>query len=254
MYGFLFQMKNTTFFIDMHGVLVNSSKMIKNYEKVLINIFKKYNISEEEAIEYHNQGLKLYSKLLNEIKEKKLQEKQFLNAMDVADKQWDILLQGFVKGMRALELESRNIEFLAGSYANAFYDDAKTFMNKIVELSNYEYDINFFIVSNSHSKHIEGLFTGAGFIDFDKSKLYGWDNVKSLKNDPYYYKKLIKLSKSKNNIILGNSKEEMLFGKKAGMKTVFVERELKGPIDFDEYIDLRIKNLENILSLVQEII
>ena len=46
----------------------------------------------------------------------------------------------------------------------------------------------------------------------------------------------------------------MLFGKKAGMKTVFVERELKGPIDFDEYIDLRIKNLENILSLVQEII
>ena len=247
-------MKNITFFIDMHGVLVNSSKMIKNYENVLINIYKKYNISEEKAIYYHNQGLKLYSKLLNEIKDKKIKEKQFLNAMDVADKQWDIFLQGFVKGIRALELESRHIEFLAGSYSDAFYDDAKEFINKIVEVSTNQYDINFLIVSNSHSKHIEGLFKGAGFNNFDKSKLYGWDKVESLKNNYFYYEKLKTISKSEVNIIIGNSKEEMLFGKKAGMKTVFVERELRGPIDFDEYIDLRIKNLENILSLVQEII
>ena len=125
------QLTNTTIFLDAHGVLVDSSKMIKNYERTLIQLFSQYLIPSEQAIDFHNQGLDLYLKLLNEIKGKKLTGNEFLQAMEIADKKWDSLLQSFVTTANASELESRNVEYLAGSLSDTFYRDGKEFLYQI---------------------------------------------------------------------------------------------------------------------------
>lgn len=240
------------FFIDMHGVLVDSRKMLKNYEYILVDLFKKYNIPKEKAIEYHYKGLHLYTTLLNEIKAKNLTGKDFLEEMDVADKKWDKLLQGFTESKNSFDLESRNIEFLAGSYSDSFYGDGKAFFRELEKLTNDNSSINYFVVSNSNSKHLEGLFRGAGLGTIDTSKLLGWDKIESLKNTDYYYDKLCELSPANKSFIIGNSKEEMVLGKSHGFNTIFVEREFNGVNDFTESIDLSVKNLENLTELLKE--
>ena len=109
-------MTSITFYIDVHGVLVNSSKMIQNYENILINLYHKFNIPKDQAIKHHETGLTLFRKLLEEIKRyKDLSRQEFLFKMSEADKKWDFLMQEFVKPFKAPEIESRNVEFLAGT-------------------------------------------------------------------------------------------------------------------------------------------
>ena len=241
-----------TFFIDMHGVLVDSSKMIKNYENILIDVFSKYSIPRENAIDYHNKGLNLYTTLLKEIKLKKVSGMTFLEEMDIADKKWVKLLKSFTKQDYTPELESRNIEFLAGSYSDSFYEDGKSFLLEFEKLSKTNVGIDYFIISNSHSKHIEGLFKSAGFEFIHKNKLLGWDKIESLKNTDYYYKKLNEMSTADKKFIIGNSKHEMVLGKKNGFNTIFVEREFDGVNDFTESIDLPVNNLKTLTELVKE--
>ena len=244
-------MNERVFFIDMHGVLINSSKMLKNYENILIEIFKKHDVPKDQAIQYHYKGLQLYSTLLNKLMNKNLTGKTFLTEMDIADKKWDKLLQSFVKDDNSSELESRNIEFLAGNHSDSFYEDGKIFIQKLEEWSKNNSNISYYIISNSHSKHIEGLFKGAGFKNFDNRKLLGWDKIESLKNTPYYYEKLNELTHANTKVIIGNSKDEMVLGKNANFKTIFIEREFKGTIDFADSIDLTIKDLQNLPDILE---
>lgn len=249
----LFMHQNSlTIFCDVHGVLVQSSKMLQNYEITLVEMFSKYGISKTEATKFHYAGLRLYSKLLNEMKEQKLTGTPFLQAMDAADKQWDTLLQDFVPDKQTPELESRNVEFLAGQSSNTFYDDGKRFIQSLENLKNEDANFDFFIVSNSHTKHIEGLLQGAGITTFDTKKILGWDKTQSLKNLESYYKKLLQYSANDLNIIIGNSEDEMVFGKKAGFKTIFIEREVKEPITFEKAIDVKLPNLQNLPNLIKE--
>ena len=57
-----------------------------------------------------------------------------------------------------------------------------------------------------------------------------------------------KIAQQSEIILIGNSKEEMIHGKKANFRTIFVEREVKGPIDYTNLMDLRIKNLKEIAN------
>ncbi len=41
-------------------------------------------------------------------------------------------------------------------------------------------------------------------------------------------------------------------GKKAGFYTVFVEREINEPINFESSIDLKVSNLNNLSKLLKE--
>lgn len=226
--------------------------MIQNYENLLVSLYSKYNVQRLEAISYHHEGLRLFSKQMKEIKSQNLTGSSFLQAMEQADKEWDNLMQNYVFNEKAHELESRNVEFLAGCYADSFYDDGKKFIQNLLQERSQNNNLDFFIVSNSHSKHIFGLFNGAGFKNFNTEKLLGWDKTESLKNKEYYYSKLQTFSTSNINIIIGNSENEMILGKKAGFKTVFVEREIKMPINFENYIDLKITNLTNLSNLLKE--
>ena len=241
-----------TIFCDVHGVLVESAKMIQNYESTLIKMFEKYGKPREEAINHHNAGLHLFLNQIKSIKSKNLTGSEFLQAMDKADKEWDNLMQSFVATEEAHDLESRNVEFLAGNNSDSFYKDGKVFIQQLLTDPFIKDNGEFFIVSNSHSKHILGLFNGAGFKNFDSNKLLGWDKTESLKNLDYYYSKLLSFSHSKLNIIIGNSQDEMVLGKKAGFKTVFIEREIKEPINFESFIDLKVPNLLNLSHLLKE--
>lgn len=239
-----------TLFIDMHGVLVQSDKMIKNYENILINLYSKYKISKEQAIDYHYSGLRLYQDLMSEIKEKIITNGQFLLEMDRADKRWDKMMQDFVPYTNPSEIESRNVEYLAGCYSDTFYEDGKFFLNEIVKNG----QIDYFIISNSHSKHIEGLLQGANIKSIPIQKLLGWDKVKALKNDKLYYTTLAKFvsKKSSLKIIIGNSKDEMVFGKEAGFKTIFVRREFKKEFDFKDHCDIIVNDLHSILPFIYQ--
>lgn len=241
-----------TVFCDVHGVLVESSKMLQNYESALVEMFSKYDIPKAEATKFHYAGLRLYSKLLNEIKDQKLTGMPFLEAMDAADKKWDTMLQDFVPNEQTPELESRNVEFLAGQSSNTFYDDGKNFILSLESLKTEDSNFDFFIVSNSHSKHVEGLLKGAGIINFDTKKILGWDKTESLKNLDSYYTNLLQYSSTDLNIIIGNSEDEMVLGKKAGFKTIFIEREVKEPITFEKAIDVKLPNLQNLSNLLKE--
>ena len=244
------QLNNVTIFCDVHGVLVNSAKMIKNYENSLVQLFKHYNIPRDKAIDYHKQGLELYIKLLNEIKLNKPTGSLFLQEMDIADKKWDKLLQSFVTTSKALELESRQIEYLAGTLSNTFYIDGKEFISNLQDKISINTNLDYYIVSNSHSKHLEGLFAGAGLEDIDRSKLLGWDKIGALKNTDYYYIQLKKIAHTSEVVIIGNSREEMVYGKKSNFKTIFVEREVKGKIDYTNSMDLRIENLKELSNIL----
>jgi phosphoglycolate phosphatase-like HAD superfamily hydrolase len=239
-------MKEATIFIDLHGVLVNSSKMIKNYENILIQLYNKIaNISREKAMEYHNSGLNLYLSFMEEIKNKKKSGNEFLNEMYIADKKWDELMQSFVPNTNNKDLESRNVEMVAGCYSDAFYEDGKELLFKLQNLQSND-RLDFFIVSNSHSNHIIGLLRGANILIPD-SKILGWDKLKSLKNNKIFFLELLKYSNTKNNVIIGNSIDEMAFGKEVGFKTIFVDREYNKIVDLS-FIDKVIQDLTNLLN------
>lgn len=247
-------MQEITIFCDLHGVLINSELMIKNYEKVLINLFGNYHIASDIAITYHNEGLTLYKNLLQELKNESLSGNEFLLEMDRADKKWDKLMQNFVPKSNPLEIESRNVEYLAGSFSNTFYDDGKKFLQAIQDFSSNNLKINYFLISNSHSKHMEGLLRGAGFKNVPNEKILGWDKIKALKNNRVYYKNLwtLKSGISRTNIIIGNSKDEMVLGKEEGFKTIFVKREFSRNFDFEEYVDVLVDDLEVILPKIKK--
>ncbi len=80
--------------------------MIQNYENVLIKLYDKYQISKNEAIHHHNAGLELFLKQIRKIKKLNLTGSAFLQAMDQADKEWDMLMQNFVPHEKAQDLES----------------------------------------------------------------------------------------------------------------------------------------------------
>lgn len=248
-------MNKLVFCVDLHGVLVNSTKMIDNYESVLVEIYKKYNISAEDSLKYHNEGLKQFREIYTILKTKNLTGKQFLSFMNQADKEWDRLMQGFIPNKNVPELESRNVEYLAGKKTDTFYPDGKKFLQYIDDKANSDSTFDYFIVSNSHTSHIKGLLDGAGLNSISTNKLLGWDKLASLKHQTFYYNNLNKLVKSDQKIIIGNSRDEMVLGKKSGYRTVFISREFNRNFDFNESIDFQYDNLnplngrfENIFS------
>ena len=231
--------KKFTLFFDLHGVIVNSEVMIANYKSILVEIYKKYDISEDQSIKYHNSGLKLYLNLISKIKELNLIKEDFILAMSNADLEWDNLMQNFVINSRALELESRNIEYLAGQVKNALYRDAEEVL---------KYLTGYFIASNSHSTHIKGLLEGAEISSLSDYFILGWDKMKSFKNTDYYFEKLKNYSITNENIMIGNSDEELYYAQRNGFKTILIKREYKVDERFIIEPDLILNNLKNIIS------
>lgn len=241
-------MNKLVFCVDLHGVLVNSTKMINNYESVLVDIYNKYNISTKDSLKYHNEGLKQFREIYSILKTKNLTGEQFLSFMNEADKEWDHLMQSFIPKQNAPELESRNVEYLAGKNTNAFYPDGKKFLLYLDNKAKSTSSLDYYIVSNSHTSHIKGLLDGAGLNTIPTSKLLGWDKLASLKHQMYYYNNLTKMINSDKRILIGNSRDEMVFGKMSGYKTVFIPREFNKNLDFIESIDYQYDNLEPLIS------
>ena len=248
-------MDKTALCIDLHGVLVNTKLMIANYEQVLYKIYQKYGVTEKQASLYHNQGLKQFSNHIKKVKTQKLVGKKFLQEMDIGDKEWDRLMQSYIPAPVTPELESRNIEFLAGSYANTFYTDARNFLSEIQKISKFNPDFSFFIVSNSHTSHIKGILNGGGFKDINTARLLGWDVLECLKSEERYFSKLSSIIDANKKVLIGNSRNEMVLGKKAGFKTIFITREFSGEFDFENSVDLTFADLDNeIVSEIQKFI
>ena len=241
-------MSKIIFCIDLHGVLVNSDLMIGNYEKVLINLYSKYSITPIEAIKNHNLGLKQFREHFKKLKSKNLTGNEFLTFMDQGDKEWDRLMQNFVPNIQAFELESRNVEYLAGKQADVFYPDGKEFLVYLQDKMNSNNNIDFFIVSDSHTSHITGLLEGAGLTEIPSTRLLGWDKIACLKHQSYYYNTLARLVNSNKRILIGNSKNEMVLGKKSGFNTIFISREFSENLDFKDSCDLIFDNLESLIS------
>lgn len=243
----------TSVFIDLHGVLVNSKKMINNYKQLLISLYNDSGVSKKLAYEFHVNGLKQFSNKINEVKEKKLIGEAFLEFMKQADEEWDDLMSSYLPERSSItSIESRDIEYQAGAISNCLYHDGAVFLKSILSQQG---KYNVFICSNAHTAHIRGILQGANLLThFTESQLIGWDKTQSLKNNIAYFEVLQQLQ-TNINILIGNSDTEMIYAKKHGFSTILVTREYKETLtrEMDTYKpDLVIPNLENILEYIKD--
>lgn len=223
----------TTIVLDLHGVLVNTTKMQENYELLLIQLYGKYGIDEKTARQYHKKGLAQFLQSIQEISAKNFIGEQFLKAMKKSDHEWDKLMnEPFMENknkqrVNPVIIHSREVERLAGSIRDVFYEDGKQFLSEWKNEHKNKYDI--VIASNSHSVHIKSIV-----VNYDPSlniPIIGWDDIQCLKSHPEYYSRLKTILNQKGLntpfIMIGNSSDEMIGAHKHGFIPILIKRDRK---------------------------
>lgn len=219
--------------LDLHGVLADSTSSAENYRLYLVKMYSHFNISEKNAIQYHNLGLKQFLSTYKSIKSSNLIDNDFIKQMEKNDKEWDTLMREPIPKNMLTEnvlktIESRQVEQQAGKYRNILYPDAQKFLEKWRQ--DYSKQWSLIVVSNAHRDHIESVIKGYKPIFAELIPIYGWEYFRCLKSHPDYFIRLKKLLKEKYfgdepYFIIGNSYEEMAGGKNNNIVPIFVKRD-----------------------------
>ncbi|MHA1989541.1 MAG: HAD family hydrolase [Candidatus Hodarchaeales archaeon] len=220
-----------TLILDLHGVLVNTPLMTQNYEFFLTNLYSKFNISEENAKKYHNNGLEFFLSSVKKLAKENLANEPFIKKMEKIDKDWDELMRKPVKekNIKAVSMiESRYIEEQAGKVRNVLYSDAQNFLELWEE--KYFNDFSLIIASNSHRAHIMGVIKGFKEKFLQKISVYGWETLACLKSHPQYFIKLKSIINSEIDdngclIMIGNSTNEIIGSSNANFYPILIERD-----------------------------
>lgn len=234
-------------FLDLHGVLVRTPQIIKEYRRITVHhLVEHFNLEELEAENRYDRAMDLWEAeafgyLRNPSKKKVGPE--FLEFLEWCDKLFPkFLYEGLVIDQECPALRTRPFEYKVARQVEALYPEV---ISTLKHLKEHGYKM--YVASSSHSSHIEGIVEANGLDEYIDG-FFGFDTVAATKHTTKYYKDMINITKAEAQFcfMIGNSMHEVLKPRKLGMRTIHINRERKVPHNVRKLAD---RSLDDLTSL-----
>ncbi len=231
-------------FLDLHGVLVNTSKIFESYKKLTVDhLIDDFGLSHAEAEQRYDTALKYWEEVaFNYLRNpsKKKVGPQFLHFLENCDAIFPKMLYKDLSIPNNCKIiRSRPFEFSIASQVEALYPEVRGTLETL-----YEHGYEMHVASSSFSGHIRGILQANNIDEFFES-IIGFDTVAATKHTLKYYKKMLNDAQAnpQRSVMIGNSMHEVLKPRLLGMRTVHINRERQVPLDVRKKADFSISDL-----------
>ncbi|MHA1449690.1 MAG: HAD family hydrolase [Candidatus Hodarchaeales archaeon] len=207
---------------DMHGVLASSKKIAELYLDNLIKIYEENGIHAREAINIYENNLR---PIVMELRAIQSRDSAFIKDVKRVLNKWLILLTKNLPEKSRVEYheELAFFSYEVASHKNTLFPEVKQVLQS---LSKQGYILH--IASTAGKNHLEGILEAGSIKRHFGNRVYGYETIKCFKNNIEYYNRLLEKvnhKRTKNVVLVGNSDDEAIVSKQAGIIPILINRE-----------------------------
>lgn len=206
----------------MHGVLASSEKIAQIYLNNLISVYEKNGIRSQEANEIYTHNLK---PIVNELRAIKSRDSAFISDVDYVLSKWLKILTS-----KLPEEKKQHYRKILSFFNYEVASSKSTLFPEVTQVLKYLINQGYIlhIASTAGNNHLEGIIDVGEIKKYFDNRVYGYESIKCFKNNIEYYTRLLKrISHEKDDIVIliGNSDDEAIKSKQAGIIPILINRE-----------------------------
>lgn len=238
-------------FFDLHGVLINTSEMGKQYGKKLAEILRRdFNILESIGVTRHETA---FSEWIQEFRSwKDILDNELRERSDAALVKWTQTLLDQKSPPIDLLRHGEKLEYDVARSINAIYTETIPVLQKIERI--YP-NSSLGVASSAHTRHIRGILEANMITQYFKWMI-GYDTFWVPKKNLAYYQRIMAHTKSPNTptIFVGDSQEEVKHSQSAGFIPILVERNPQAPTVTSSNVPYIIPDLGGLFPILKNIV